>query len=101
MAYTGLALTARIPLCKPPRLPISAWTTNRFTMTGVIMRKIWLREGLSPPPKLGATTGRREKLTEHQKAEALQRLNSGESCRQIGKSFNVSHVTISRLQRAA
>ncbi len=47
----------------------------------------------------GVKFGRKPKLTEHQQKEALKRLNTGDSCRQIGKSLNVSHVTISRLQR--
>jgi DNA invertase Pin-like site-specific DNA recombinase len=47
----------------------------------------------------GVKFGRKPKLTDHQQEEALERLNTGESCRQIGKSLNVSHVTISRLAR--
>jgi DNA invertase Pin-like site-specific DNA recombinase len=46
----------------------------------------------------GARFGRKPKLSEHQKAEALRRLSAGESCRQIGRSFNVHHATVSRLQ---
>ncbi len=46
----------------------------------------------------GVKFGRKPKLTDHQQEEALQRLIAGESCRKIGKSLNVSHVTISRLQ---
>ena len=46
----------------------------------------------------GARFGRRPKLSEHQQTEALKRLEAGESCRQIGRSFNVHHATVSRLQ---
>jgi DNA invertase Pin-like site-specific DNA recombinase len=49
----------------------------------------------------GVRFGRKPKLTDHQQAEALKRLESGESCRQISKTFEVSHVTISRLARVA
>jgi IS30 family transposase len=40
--------------------------------------------------------GRKPKLTPHQRAEAKRR-DAGEPMRDIGKSFNVSHSTISRL----
>ena len=46
----------------------------------------------------GVKFGRKPKLTDHQQEEALQRMIAGKSCRKIGKSLNVSHVTISRLQ---
>jgi DNA invertase Pin-like site-specific DNA recombinase len=49
----------------------------------------------------GVRFGRKPKLTQHQQDEALKRLDAGESCRLIGKSLNVSHVTISRLQRVS
>jgi DNA invertase Pin-like site-specific DNA recombinase len=41
--------------------------------------------------------GRKPKLTPHQQAEAIKRRDAGEPMRDIGKSFNVSHSTISRL----
>jgi IS30 family transposase len=41
--------------------------------------------------------GRPFKLTDHQKREAVKRRDAGEPMRDIGKSFNVSHSTISRL----
>jgi DNA invertase Pin-like site-specific DNA recombinase len=37
------------------------------------------------------------KLTPHQQAEAIKRRDAGEPMRDIAKSFNVSHSTISRL----
>jgi DNA invertase Pin-like site-specific DNA recombinase len=54
-------------------------------------------EGRARAKKEGRSLGRKEKLTPHQKREALERLAKGETTRQIGRSFNVSHSTISRL----
>jgi IS30 family transposase len=41
--------------------------------------------------------GRPPKMTPHQMKEALKRRDAGEPMRDIAKSFNVSHSTISRL----
>lgn len=41
--------------------------------------------------------GRRPKLTKHQRDEALARKRNGETLVDIVKSYNVSHMTISRL----
>jgi DNA invertase Pin-like site-specific DNA recombinase len=42
--------------------------------------------------------GRKPKLTEHQKREAIRRRDrDGEPVREIARSYNVSHSTISRL----
>ena len=41
--------------------------------------------------------GRKPKLTDHQRAEALKRLATGESCRAIAKSFGRHHATVARL----
>jgi IS30 family transposase len=43
--------------------------------------------------------GRKPKLTPHQQAEAIKRRDAGEPMRDIAKSFNVSHSTISRLRK--
>ena len=40
---------------------------------------------------------RKPKLTQHQITEAIQRRANGEALADIGRSFNVSHSTISRL----
>lgn len=48
----------------------------------------------------GVRFGRKPKLTKHQIAEALQRRSNGEPLSEIGRSYNVSHSTISRLQPA-
>ena len=45
----------------------------------------------------GVRFGRKPKLTAHQAAEALARRANGEALADIGRSFNVSHSTISRL----
>jgi DNA invertase Pin-like site-specific DNA recombinase len=55
-------------------------------------------EGRKAARGRGAKFGRKPKLSQHQQAEALKRLNGGESCRQIAKTFGVHHATISRLQ---
>jgi DNA invertase Pin-like site-specific DNA recombinase len=41
--------------------------------------------------------GRPPKLTPHQKKEAIKRRDAGELTREIARTFNVSHSTISRL----
>ena len=43
----------------------------------------------------GVKMGRKPKLTPHQMKEAIRRRDSGERMRDIGRTFNVSHSTIS------
>ena len=45
----------------------------------------------------GVKLGRRPKLTPHQRQEAIKRRNDGEPTREIARSYNVSHSTISTL----
>jgi DNA invertase Pin-like site-specific DNA recombinase len=45
----------------------------------------------------GVRFGRKPKLTPHQIQEALARRKAGEPLSEIGRSYNVSHSTISRL----
>jgi DNA invertase Pin-like site-specific DNA recombinase len=46
----------------------------------------------------GVKLGRKPKLTEHQKREAIRRRDHGdETVREIARSYNISHSTISRL----
>jgi DNA invertase Pin-like site-specific DNA recombinase len=45
----------------------------------------------------GVRFGRKPALTAHQRQEALARRAAGEACTEIGRSYNVSHSTISRL----
>jgi DNA invertase Pin-like site-specific DNA recombinase len=49
----------------------------------------------------GIRFGRKPKLTKHQQAEALGRLARGETLTAIARSYNVSHMTISRLAGVA
>jgi DNA invertase Pin-like site-specific DNA recombinase len=55
-------------------------------------------EGRARAKAQGKSLGRPFKLTAHQKAEAIQRRDSGEeTLAEIGRSYNVSGATISRL----
>jgi DNA invertase Pin-like site-specific DNA recombinase len=54
-------------------------------------------EGRDRAKVRGVRMGRKPKLTPHQAKEALRRREAGEPMREIGKSYNVSHSTISRL----
>jgi hypothetical protein len=45
----------------------------------------------------GVRFGRKAKRTKHQREEALARRAAGEALPEIGRSYNVSHSTISRL----
>jgi len=55
-------------------------------------------EGRRRAKAQGRSLGRPFKLTDHQRAEALQRRDNGETLADIGRSFNVSPATISRLK---
>jgi DNA invertase Pin-like site-specific DNA recombinase len=55
-------------------------------------------EGRARAKARGVKLGRTPKLTAHQKREALARRESGEPVREIARSYDVSHSTISRLQ---
>jgi DNA invertase Pin-like site-specific DNA recombinase len=55
------------------------------------------QDGRQVAKAAGRRFGRKPKLTQHQQAEALERITAGEKFRKIGKSYNVSHMTISRL----
>ena len=54
-------------------------------------------EGRRRAQARGTRFGRKPKLTTHQIAEALARRQAGEARMEIGRSYNVSHSTISRL----
>jgi DNA invertase Pin-like site-specific DNA recombinase len=56
------------------------------------------KEGLQLARSKGVRTGRKPKLTEHQRSRALERLAAGDSAREIGRDFGVSHSTIVRLR---
>ena len=54
-------------------------------------------EGRARAIARGVKLGRKPKLTLHQQLEALRRREAGEPMRDIARTFNVSHSTISRL----
>jgi DNA invertase Pin-like site-specific DNA recombinase len=54
-------------------------------------------EGRKRAMERGIRFGRKLKLTPHQIQEALVRREAGEALVEIGRSYNVSHSTISRL----
>jgi DNA invertase Pin-like site-specific DNA recombinase len=54
-------------------------------------------EGRARAIDRGVKMGRKPKMTAHQIKEALQRREAGETHREIARSYNVSHSTISRL----
>jgi DNA invertase Pin-like site-specific DNA recombinase len=54
-------------------------------------------EGRKRAQARGVRFGRKLKLTQHQITEALKRRAEGEALVEIGRSYNVSHSTISRL----
>jgi DNA invertase Pin-like site-specific DNA recombinase len=54
-------------------------------------------EGRERAKARGVRMGRKPKLTPHQQREAMKRRDSGEPVREIARSFNVHHATISRL----
>ena len=55
-------------------------------------------EGRERAKARGVKLGRKPKLTVHQRREALARREAGEPLTEIGRSYNVSHSTISRLR---
>jgi len=54
-------------------------------------------EGRARAVARGVKMSRKPKLTPHQQREALRRREKGEPMREIARSYNVSHSTISRL----
>jgi DNA invertase Pin-like site-specific DNA recombinase len=57
-------------------------------------------EGRERAKARGVKLGRKPKMTEHQKREAIRRRDrDGEPVREIARSYNVSHSAISRLAR--
>jgi DNA invertase Pin-like site-specific DNA recombinase len=54
-------------------------------------------EGRARARARGVRMGRPPKLTPHQVKEALRRRDAGEPMRDIARTYNVSHSTISRL----
>jgi DNA invertase Pin-like site-specific DNA recombinase len=54
-------------------------------------------EGREHAKAKGVVMGRKPKLTQHQRLEAVARREAGEALVDIARSYNVSHSTISRL----
>jgi DNA invertase Pin-like site-specific DNA recombinase len=54
-------------------------------------------EGRTRALQQGVRFGRKPKLTDHQRQEAITRRDAGETVVSIAKSFNVHHSMISRL----
>jgi DNA invertase Pin-like site-specific DNA recombinase len=54
-------------------------------------------EGRALAVARGVKMGRKPKLTAHQQREAIKRRAAGEPVREIARTYNVSHSTISRL----
>jgi DNA invertase Pin-like site-specific DNA recombinase len=54
-------------------------------------------EGRERAKTRGVKMGRKPKLTAHQRAEAIRRRDNGEAVREIARTFDVHHSTISRL----
>ena len=54
-------------------------------------------EGRARAKANGKSLGRPFNLTDHQRREARKRLQAGDTVREVARSFNVSHSTISRL----
>lgn len=54
-------------------------------------------EGRKRAVARGVVMGPKRKLTHHQRQEALARKEAGEPVRDIARSYNISHSTISRL----
>jgi hypothetical protein len=62
-----------------------------------LMTSVLTLMGLTPAKARGVKMGRPPKMTPHQVKEALRRRDAGEPMRDIARSYNVSHSTISRL----
>lgn len=58
-------------------------------------------EGIVRARGKGVKFGRKFKLTMHQRREAMERKEQGETLKSIARSYNVSHSTISRLNSGA
>jgi DNA invertase Pin-like site-specific DNA recombinase len=58
-------------------------------------------EGRKRAQARGVRFGRKLKLTAHQRQEAIASREAGEALAEIGRSYNVSHSTISRLEAGA
>jgi len=87
--------------CEGAGAGVNAWRERRASK-GRLARVPPFRHGLRAGRAVanGVKMGRKPKLTAHQKREAIRRRDRGEeSLAEIGRSYNVSGWTISRLDR--
>src|SRR5208337_2595656 len=100
-------LPARSPAAEPSRrVPCAAPPSEkRYSLCGAPHNAEFERdlirartgEGRERAKARGVKMGRPFKLTPHQQKEAIRRRDNGEPMRDIARSYNVSHSTISRL----
>ena len=79
-----------------------AWRVDDYHLAGLAtferhLIKARTDEGRKRAQARGVRFGRPLKLTKHQITEAITRREAGEALVEIGRSYNVSHSTISRL----
>lgn len=55
------------------------------------------KEGRARAISKGVKMGRKNKLTHYQQIEAKNRVEAGESLREVARSYNVAHTTIGRI----
>ena len=55
-------------------------------------------DGRTAAKARGARFGRKPKLNDHQRKEAIKRLAGGESARAVARTYDVHHATVSRLR---
>ena len=72
----------------------NAASINSYTRDGIRART---GEGRERAKVRGVKMGRKPKLTPHEQSEAIKRRDRGKPIRDIARSYNVSHPTISRL----
>jgi DNA invertase Pin-like site-specific DNA recombinase len=70
---------------------------NTTSAHGTVLGGLAEFEGRKRAMARGVKMGRPQKMTPHQIKEALRRRDAGEPHRDIARSYNVSHSTISRL----
>src|SRR5277367_5662003 len=86
LAFSDLGMSLYVPLRQGTRRRITERTTR----------------GRADAKAKGVRFGRKPKLTQHQKKEAIKRRDKdGETLRSIARSYNVSAATISRLSNAS
>lgn len=83
-----------ITLCNPCHLKL-----HRRRMNGTYNASQRLVEAFTAAKARGVKLGRKPKLSNHQRAEAVKRRREGETLVAIARSFNVTHPTIIRLMK--